>query len=110
MPTYTNATSKKWKGFVLSDSTPSPLTLVPAEWTDKPQSVVDAMIEQTDRGIVIDGSSAGKISSQVAQLLLAGQAHALSRGSEFRIDNISDPALSSLETLGVASQLLEQQT
>lgn len=94
----------------MSDSAPAPIELVPATWTDDPQAVVDAMTEQTDRGIVIDGSPAGKISAQVAQLLLAGQAHALARGSEFSIENISDAGRASLETLGVAEQLLEQQT
>lgn len=92
----------------MSDSIPGPIALVPSQWADKPQAVIDAMLEQTDRGIIIDASKAGRISAQVAQLLLAGQAHAAARSTDFRIDSISDEARASLETLGVANLLLEQ--
>lgn|GEM_PF-1515655 len=89
------------KGDPVPDPASDRLSLDPDGWSDAPQVILERLRRRGGTDLVIDAAGAGPIPAQVAQILLAARASALSQGRAFRIEDPSEAARQSLDAIGL---------
>ena len=103
----TGATGNHGKQVTKLDSKQTePLALRPDEWMDSPLAIIEQLVAQEEGDIVFDGSTAGTLPAQVAQLLVSCHNTAAERGAKLQILNPSEAVQQSLAGLGLGEILL----